>query len=183
MTHIQYGRQFQKHRRLLQDYLSKNKAVSYRPIQLRETGVLLQNLLSDDEKRDGFFRRYCIITSDYVLPWLISAVPISRFSTTVIMRVVYGHQITSEEDPYLDIAERVGHAISNIGSPGSTPVDFFPIREFLQVYQIAEPALISSLQSNIFQGGFPVHTMQVLHERTDLRLKTSTNTHSGKSKD
>jgi len=43
------------------------------------------------------------------------------------MRLVYGHQITSEEDPYLAIAERVGHAISNIGSPGSTPVDFFPI--------------------------------------------------------
>jgi hypothetical protein len=57
------------------------------------------------------------------------------------MRLVYGHRITSEEDPYLAIAERVGHAISNIGSPGSTPVDFFPIREYAR-YRISERALI-----------------------------------------
>jgi hypothetical protein len=138
MAHIQYGRQFQKHRRILQDYLNKSKSVSYRPIQLRETGTLLQNLVSDDTKRDAIIQRYCMIV-DYGSSWLI--VSISRFSTTIIMRLVYGHQITSEEDPYLAIAERVGHAISNIGSPGSTPVDFFPIREYAR-YRIAELALI-----------------------------------------
>ena len=141
ITHIQYGRQFQKHRRILQDYLNKNKSLSYRPIQLREAGILLQNLVSDDTKRDDIIRRCRLIIDYYASAWLISKVSISRFSTTIIMRLVYGHQITSEEDPYLVIAARVGYAISNIGSPGSTPVDFFPIRECAR-YRIAESALI-----------------------------------------
>jgi Cytochrome P450 len=53
------------------------------------------------------------------------------------MRLVYGHQITSDDDPYLAIANRVGYALSNSGSPASTPVDFFPIREYAR-YRIVE---------------------------------------------
>jgi len=45
------------------------------------------------------------------------------------MRVAYGRQITSEDDPYLKMAEDIGYTVSNAGSPGSTPVDFFPFRE------------------------------------------------------
>ena len=58
---LRYGRQFQKHRRLLEEYLNKNQCVSYRPIQARETGLLLQTLLLDDEKRESAIRRYCTL--------------------------------------------------------------------------------------------------------------------------
>jgi hypothetical protein len=34
---------------------------------------------------------------------------IPRVSTTVIVRLVYGHQITSGEAPYLKITERTGN--------------------------------------------------------------------------
>jgi hypothetical protein len=46
------------------------------------------------------------------------------------MRVAYGHQITSDDDPYVKIAQDTGYALSNGGSPGSTPVDFFPFRAY-----------------------------------------------------
>ncbi|KAG6885193.1 hypothetical protein C0993_004977 [Termitomyces sp. T159_Od127] len=44
--------------------------------------------------------------------------------------ITYGHQITSDEDPYLDIMERVSHAVSNAGAPGNTPVDLFPFLRY-----------------------------------------------------
>ncbi|KAF9460615.1 cytochrome P450 CYP621A2 [Collybia nuda] len=110
MTFLPYGRRFQRHRRMLQHYLTPNKCVGYQPIQSREARVLLQNLLEDSESRDAFIR---------------------RFSTAIIMRLAYGHQITSDDDPYVKIAEDTGYALSNGGPPGSTPVDFFPfLRKF-----------------------------------------------------
>lgn len=45
------------------------------------------------------------------------------------MRIVYGHQITSKDDPYVKIAADTGYALSNGGPPGGTPLDFFPFRE------------------------------------------------------
>ena len=55
------------------------------------------------------------------------------------MQVAYGHQITSNEDPYLQITEDIGHALSNAGSPGNTPVDFFPFRKRLLIYRFVRP--------------------------------------------
>ena len=49
------------------------------------------------------------------------------------MQVTYGHQITSDEDPYIDIAEKTSFALSNAGPPGNTPVDFFPFREYSSI--------------------------------------------------
>jgi hypothetical protein len=130
MTMIRYGKQFQKHRRLLHDFLNKDISVSYRPVQIRETGVLLQNLLSDDTKRDDFLRRYCIFV-EYILQWFISDASIARFATTIIVHIVCGHQITSDEDPYLKIAENTTNATSIGGSPGGTIIELFPFREFV----------------------------------------------------
>jgi len=57
MSLIKYGKQFQKHRRMFQDHLSKTNCVSYRPIQIRGARVLLQNLLSDDKNHDAHVLR------------------------------------------------------------------------------------------------------------------------------
>jgi hypothetical protein len=53
-----------------------------------------------------------------------------RFATAIVMEVAYGHQIISDGDPYVKISHDTGDAVQNAGSPGSTPVDFFPFREF-----------------------------------------------------
>jgi hypothetical protein len=102
--------------------------MSYRPVQIRETGVLLQNLLSDDTKRDAFLQRYCIFV-EYILQWFISDVSIARFITTIIVHIVCGHQITSDEDPYLKISENTSNALTISGSPGSTIIELLPFRE------------------------------------------------------
>ncbi|KAG6910700.1 hypothetical protein DXG01_008744 [Tephrocybe rancida] len=110
VTFLHYGKQFSTQRKLLQGYLNKNECVKYRPFQTREARMLVQNLLSDPENREGF---------------------LSRFATAIVIRLVCGHQITSDDDPYIRMAEDVGATAANSGPPGSTPVDFFPfLRNF-----------------------------------------------------
>lgn len=54
---VGYGEKFQKLRRIAQNYLGRKESLAYRLIPARETRVLLQNLLSDDTKRDHFLER------------------------------------------------------------------------------------------------------------------------------
>jgi hypothetical protein len=98
-------------------------------IQTREAQVPLQNLLADSKGRENFIRRY--VFPPCRNPGLAYLLRMHRrFSTAIIMRVAYGHQITSDDDPYVKIAHDTGYALSNAGSPGSTPVDFIPFRVY-----------------------------------------------------
>ncbi|KAJ6559743.1 cytochrome P450 [Mycena capillaripes] len=47
----------------------------------------------------------------------------------IISQIVAGHRITCNDDPYLRISSMILAARSKAGLPGSSPLDFFPIRE------------------------------------------------------
>lgn len=128
LTFTGYGKIFQRHRRMLQRHLNMKTSETYRPIQTREARVLVQNLILDDEKRDDCLRRYVLLDAYNFIRRLYLV--ICSFSTAIIMRVAYGHQISSSDaDPYLHITQGASHALSNAGSPGGTPIDFFPFRK------------------------------------------------------
>lgn len=38
----------------------------------------------------------------------------------------YGHQVVSDDDAYVNIVEKANAMTVQSGSPGGTPVDFFP---------------------------------------------------------
>ena len=44
------------------------------------------------------------------------------------MKITYGHQIVSDDDEYVKIADVCSTAIARSGSPGTTPPDVMPIR-------------------------------------------------------
>jgi hypothetical protein len=51
-----------------------------------------------------------------------------RYVTTIIIEVVYGHRITTDDDPYLKLAnDALHHAIPSGSIRGGCAVDFFPI--------------------------------------------------------
>ncbi|TFK32217.1 cytochrome P450 [Crucibulum laeve] len=110
LTFIGYGKRFQKHRRLLQQYFSSSKVESYRHIQVQEARRLLQKLLGTPEDHNNHM---------------------SRLSAAIIMQIAYGHQIVKDDDPYIQIAKDTGYALSSCGPPGSTPVDLLPFLQYM----------------------------------------------------
>ncbi len=52
-----YGKQFQKHRRFLQQSFSRQKIEQYEHIQLREARLLAVNLLEHPDDREAMLRR------------------------------------------------------------------------------------------------------------------------------
>ena len=44
------------------------------------------------------------------------------------MKMAYGHQIRSDDDDYIKIAENTSRCMARSGAAGATPPDFMPIR-------------------------------------------------------
>ncbi|KAG5729423.1 O-methylsterigmatocystin oxidoreductase [Termitomyces sp. T112] len=105
----EYGKYFRLQRRMVQQYFTTRKRQEHRPIQTREARVLAQNFLRRPED------------------WLDSLV---QFTATIIIQICYGHQIVSNDDPYLKIAEECCRIAKEVGPPSTTPVDLFPILRY-----------------------------------------------------
>ncbi|RDB17663.1 hypothetical protein Hypma_001219 [Hypsizygus marmoreus] len=103
-----YGKTFQRHRRMLHQHLLADRAISYRPTQLREAYAVLKSLLENGVEWEKVIQRY---------------------STAIIMDVAFGHQVTSDDDIYVKLAEEAEKVVNNAGSGGS-PMDVFPFLRY-----------------------------------------------------
>ncbi|KAF9002124.1 cytochrome P450 [Cyathus striatus] len=110
LTFLPYGKRFQKHRRLLQEYLNQKRCLSYHPLQTQLARRLLVNLSDNPNK------------------WMKH---LQRFSTALIVKIAYGRDIVSDDDPYIDISGTALDSMVSCGAAGSTPVDFMPFLRFL----------------------------------------------------
>ncbi|KAF8987615.1 cytochrome P450 [Cyathus striatus] len=105
-----YGKQFQKHRRILKEYFQQKQCLSYHPLQTQHARRLLENLLDTPDNWSNHLQ---------------------KFSTALTVRVAYGKDIIADDDPYIDISARGIESLVGCGSPGSTPVDFMPFLKYL----------------------------------------------------
>ncbi|KAJ7600399.1 cytochrome P450 [Mycena floridula] len=103
---LPYGKGFFKQRRLFNQYLSHRKSDSYRPIQLRQAHVLVNELL------DSGAENY-----DQTL---------SRFATSILVKVAFGYEIASNDDPFMAILDRFSNALAKDGPAGVTAIDALP---------------------------------------------------------
>ncbi|TFK36163.1 cytochrome P450 [Crucibulum laeve] len=110
LTFLPYGKQFQKHRTLIQDYFSRKKCESYQHYQIEETRVLLHQLSENPKAYDDHLK---------------------RFATGIIMQTCYGYEVKSDNDIFLKIAKDAMETFNKCGSPGSTMVDLFPFLQYL----------------------------------------------------
>ncbi|KAG6846427.1 hypothetical protein H0H93_014017, partial [Arthromyces matolae] len=108
MGFIDDGEDYRAQRKMFQQYFGKERVREHRVLQEREARGLALNLLRKPEKFKTSFL---------------------RFSTAVIIELTFGHRITSDIDPYVEISEDCSSLLLEVGPPGATPVDFFP---FLQ---------------------------------------------------
>lgn len=119
-----YGSIFQKHRRLFQQSFSQQKVIQYRRLQLREAHRLAINLLENaPDRMETLLSLWEIIG---ILILLLTCV-LDSFSTSIIISITYGHEILSDDDPYVQLAAENRYVITHCGTPGGTPVDLFPI--------------------------------------------------------
>ncbi|TFK37935.1 cytochrome P450 [Crucibulum laeve] len=91
LAFLPYGKRFQKHRRLFQEYFTRKKCETYHNVQLKQSRILLRHLVKAPAKFES------------VLQW---------FTTSIIMHVAYGRQVTSEDDPFVTIAEEASATFS-----------------------------------------------------------------------
>ncbi|KAG6903267.1 hypothetical protein C0995_000162 [Termitomyces sp. Mi166 len=109
LVFMHYGKYFRLQRRMVQQYFSPAKRQEHRPIQAREARVLAQNFLRAPDN------------------WMNSLV---QYTAAIIIQICYGHQIVSNDDPYLKIAEDCCRIAKEVGPPSTTPVDLFPILRY-----------------------------------------------------
>lgn len=105
LTFLQWGPRFQLHRRALQSAFTKPKIVQYQELQTTEARRLVRSLMRDPTQHETLLR---------------------RFATAIVMSVAFGHTITRDDDPYIQLAVDASYALGHGGAPAGTPVDFFP---------------------------------------------------------
>ncbi|KAF9456739.1 cytochrome P450 [Collybia nuda] len=105
-----YGPRFRLHRRMVQQYFKRQDIAAYRPIQIRGSRVLLQNLMSAPDKRNDH---------------------LSQYASSILMRITFGYDLTSGDDKYLSVVKAASHVLETPGLLAGTIVDFFPILQHL----------------------------------------------------
>ncbi|KAI0075227.1 cytochrome P450 [Panus rudis PR-1116 ss-1] len=114
LSQADYNDQFRLQRKWMQEALQTRESLeSYRSLRLRETSIALAGLLASPSEFVAHFTRY---------------------SAATIIDITYGHQVTSDDDMLIGIAERAATATVTAGSPGSMLVDFFPILRHLPLW-------------------------------------------------
>jgi hypothetical protein len=122
-----YDKRFQKHRKLFHSVFSKAQNYTFEGAQTKAAQVLVKELIEAQtpESYDWLVRRSVVHPSTKEL--LLRCAVIQRYATTLVMKIAYGHQILSDDDEYIKIADIFASAIAGSGSPGTTPPDVMPI--------------------------------------------------------
>ncbi|KAF8063986.1 cytochrome P450 [Lyophyllum atratum] len=142
LVFVRYGNDFRMYRKMLREYFSKEKSRAHQRIQAREARILAEKVLAQPERRGDL---------------------LIRFATAIVVEIAYGHQIVSDDDPYVKIAEDVCFATVNSGPPGGTPVDIFP---FLRYFPSWFPGA--------YYAGFARKTWHLIRKLYDYPLECVT---------
>ncbi|KAJ7113372.1 cytochrome P450 [Mycena epipterygia] len=106
LSFMRYGETFTRHRQVHQSFFSSQRCTEFEPMQTQEARRLVRNLFASPTEKYGAV--------------------LSKFTTSILVQVVAGHKIDSNDDPYLELSKMVYQVFSVTGPPGGTPIDFFP---------------------------------------------------------
>ncbi|KAG6907755.1 hypothetical protein DXG01_007509 [Tephrocybe rancida] len=103
---MRYGPRFRKHRRYIQQTFNQRASTALRPLQERESLILLDNMIQSPDLFERHFK---------------------RFAAATIFTITYGHTITSVDDVFIRLAEKAATLTVESGSPAASLVDFIPV--------------------------------------------------------
>ncbi|KAF9258225.1 cytochrome P450 [Marasmius fiardii PR-910] len=110
LAFLPYGKEFLKHRKMIQGFFEKKRILTYDQILAEEARLLVKNLHGSIQ---GDLLRY-----------------VHRLTVSNLVRITYGHRVKSAEDMFMQFAEVMTDAASNSGPIGNTPVDLLPWRTY-----------------------------------------------------
>ncbi|KII95683.1 hypothetical protein PLICRDRAFT_48632 [Plicaturopsis crispa FD-325 SS-3] len=167
LTFLQWGPRFQMHRKLLQSAFSKPKIVPFRDLQTAEAHQLLKGIVAAPADWERLMR---------------------RFATAIVLGIGFGVSITSDTDPYIQMAVDASYALGHGGAPAGTPVDFFPSLRYLpnwlarswslkfardwrwairQIHDIPFAAVQEDMKNGTAQPSF-IHTLMERQEKGEV---------------
>lgn len=109
LTFLRWGPDFRMHRKILQKSFQNTNIIQYRPLQQRETTLMLKGIVKNPEEWENIIR---------------------RFAAAIVLRIGFGIKIDND-DPFIQMATDASYALGHGGAPAGTPVDFFPILKSL----------------------------------------------------
>ncbi|CAK5271218.1 unnamed protein product [Mycena citricolor] len=110
LSFLPYGKRHTRHRQQHHNLLARKSCPAFYPVQTREARKLVRNLLhaSGDQQHAA----------------------LSRFSTAIITDILTGHEIVSDDDYFVRLAEQLYESFCVTGPPGGTLIDLFPLLRF-----------------------------------------------------
>ncbi|KAI5119696.1 hypothetical protein M0805_003581 [Coniferiporia weirii] len=105
-----YNDRFRVQRRFAHQYLNSQASMRLRPIQTEQVKVFIKNLL--------------ICPKDFHSH-------VNRMSSASVVKLTYGHDISSGDDKFINLAVTATTRGTSVGNPGLTFVDLFPFIQFI----------------------------------------------------
>ncbi|KIJ40995.1 hypothetical protein M422DRAFT_172679 [Sphaerobolus stellatus SS14] len=103
---MRYTERYKEHRRLFHSYFSPSATTRYHTILRKEAQIFVKVLV---EKPDDFQHQ------------------LKHMAARAIMLIAYGHEVATDDDEYVQVAEAANKTFSDALNPGSFLVDFMPI--------------------------------------------------------
>ena len=113
-------------RKIFQKQLSRQTSAIFQDNQSRQAAILAQNLLETPDKFEVHIQRYPGLVLVRQRDHGLIDISLCRFASAVVMEIAYGHHVSSPDDPYLRIADKINELVAGIGAQGSNLVDLFP---------------------------------------------------------
>ncbi|EKM55762.1 uncharacterized protein PHACADRAFT_256621 [Phanerochaete carnosa HHB-10118-sp] len=112
----------------MQQPLTRQGVMVFRPVQLEQCHILLKNLLSSPEHFEAHIRRYLQPT----VPSEAGTDRDRRFTSAITLEMTYGHKVSSDDDAYLHIADRVNIVSTKMSK--AAILDLFPSGTLMQIW-------------------------------------------------
>lgn len=105
LTFLPFGERWQMHRKLLQTSFSNTNVRQWHDLQRNEARHTIKAII---EKPDTWEKS------------------LRRFAIAIVLQVSYGTRVSSDDDPYIRIANDAMYATGNGGVPANSVVDLVP---------------------------------------------------------
>ena len=124
---MSYSPRFHSIRRVIHKELTGRALQKYWPVYEQESRTLIKRSLANPA---GLLRsiHQCVTRSFVGLKSIALIYLIHSYSGSVILKVIYGYQTETQDDPFLDLGEKVVAIFSQVSQPGAWLVETIPWR-------------------------------------------------------